>query len=149
MEENEVKILKSSKMNVARVGKWMNLFSIFAVLSMILLVAIGVVALFISGMMDEATAYYLDNVIGFAGCGLILVAAAMLPAVVFMRRGVHAAHQIKVTNEIFPLAEFVRQQRHLWHYMALLLIIGFILSVLASAAAAIIYWPYLQIAFGI
>lgn len=149
MEENEVKILKNSKMNIARMGKWMNIFSIFAVLSMILLVALGVVALFVSGMMDEATAHYLDNVIGFSGIGLIVVAAALLPTVVFMRHSVRAARQIRATNELYPLAEFARQQRHLWHYTALLLVIGFVIALLASVAAAIVYWPYLQIAFGL
>ena len=37
MEENEVMLLKNSKMYVTRVGRWMNVFSILSVIVMLLL----------------------------------------------------------------------------------------------------------------
>ena len=74
MEENEIISLKNSKMYVARVGRWMNIFSIVSVLGMLFIVAGGIVMLYASNMMDEATPYYLDNVVGLGGVGMIILA---------------------------------------------------------------------------
>ena len=42
----------------------MNVFSILSVIVMLLLAAGGIVMLFVSNMLDEATPYYLDNILG-------------------------------------------------------------------------------------
>ena len=39
MEENDLIILNNSKKHIVRAGKWMNIFSIFAVFSVLFLVA--------------------------------------------------------------------------------------------------------------
>ena len=63
MEENEVILLKKSKINVAAVGKWTNIFSIFAAIGLLLMVALGVAMLYYSGKLDYSTPYYLDNIL--------------------------------------------------------------------------------------
>ena len=90
MEENEVMLLKNSKMYVTRVGRWMNVFSILSVIVMLLLAAGGIVMLFVSNMLDESTPYYLDNILGLTGVGVIIGAGAIIPAVVYMRRAVRS-----------------------------------------------------------
>ena len=148
MEENDLIILNNSKKHIVRAGKWMNVFSIFAVFSVLFLVAGGVVMLFVSGYLDEATPYYLDNVLGLAGIGLIVLAAALLPAIVCMRRAVHASREVHINNDLLPSVEYLRQTRYLWHYLMVLFVVGFALSFLASIGALILYWPAISLAFG-
>lgn len=148
MEENELIILNNSKKHIVRAGKWMNIFSIFAVLSVLFLVAGGVVLLYISGYLDEATPYYVDNLLGFAGMALILFAAALLPGIVCMRRAVHAANQVRINNDLLPSTEYLRQTRYMWHYMMVLFVVVFILAFLATIAAIIIYWPAIRVIIG-
>ncbi|MBO4600283.1 MAG: hypothetical protein J5641_06050 [Bacteroidales bacterium] len=148
MEENELIILNNSKKHIVRSGKWMNIFSIFAVFSVLFLVAGGIVLLFVSGYLDEATPYYLDNVLGFAGIGLVILAAALLPAIVCMRRAVQAAKQVKMNNDLVYSVDFLRQTHYMWHYLMILFVVGFSLAVLAAIAALIIYWPTLRVVFG-
>ena len=148
MEENELIILNNSKKHIVRAGKWMNIFSIFAVLSVLFLVAGGVVLLYISGYLDEATPYYVDNLLGFAGIALILFAAALLPGIVCMRRAVHAATQVRINNDLLPSTEYLRQTRYMWHYMMVLFVVVFILAFLATIAAIIIYWPAIRVIIG-
>ena len=64
MEEKEIISLRNSKMYVARIGRWMKIFSIISVVGMLFIVAGGIVLLYVSNTMDEATPYYLDNVVG-------------------------------------------------------------------------------------
>ena len=148
MEENDLIILNNSKKHIVRAGKWMNVFSIFAVFSVLFLVAAGIVLLFISGNLDEATPYYLDNVLGFAGIALVVVAAALLPAIVCMRRIVRAAKQVYFNNDLNPSVEYLRQTRYLWHYLMVLFVVGFSLAVLAAIATLVIYWPTIRLIFG-
>jgi hypothetical protein len=148
MEENELIILNNSKKHIVRAGKWMNVFSIFAVLSVLFLVAGGIVLLFVSGYLDEATAYYVDNLLAFAGIALIILAAALLPAIVCMRRAVNAANQVRINNDLVPSVEYLRQTRYMWHYLMVLFVVCFSLAVLASIAAIIIYWPSICLVFG-
>ncbi len=148
MEENELIILSNSKKHIVRAGKWMGVFSIFTVLSVLYLVIGGIVVLFISGNLDDATPYYLDNILGFAGIALILVGAALLPAIVCMRRASHAAKEVYYNNDLNPTVEYLRQTHYLWHYTVLLMIVGFSLAVLAAVAAVIVYWPSLRVMFG-
>lgn len=147
MEENDLIILNNSKKHIVRAGKWMNVFSIFAVLSVLFLVAGGVILLFVSGYLDEATPYYLDNVLGLAGIALIILAAALLPAIVCMRRAVNAANQVRINNDLSLSVEYLRQTRYLWHYLMLLFVVGFSIALLASIAALILYWPSISLIF--
>ena len=148
MEENEVILLNNSKNHIIRAGKWMNIFSIIAAFSVLFLVAGGILIVFVSGNLDDAAPYYIDNVLGFAGIALILFAAALLPGIVCMRRAVHAANQVRINNDLLPSVEYLRQTRYMWHYMMVLFVVCFILAVLASIAALIIYWPMLRMSFG-
>jgi hypothetical protein len=140
MEENEIMSLKNSKMYVARVGRWMNIFSVFATLAMLFIVAGGIVMLYVSNWLDEATPYYLDNVIGLGGVGMIVLAGALIPAILYMRRAVREANQIKVSQEVYPVVEFLRQSQKLWHYTTVLLIVLFILGVIAVGVAGLYYF---------
>lgn len=140
MEENEIMSLKNSKMYVARVGRWMNIFSVFATLAMLFIVAGGIVMLYVSNWLDEATPYYLDNVIGLGGVGMIVLAGALIPAILYMRRAVREANQIKVSQEVYPVVEFLRQTQKLWHYTTVLLIVLFILGVIAVGVAGLYYF---------
>ena len=92
MEENDLILLKNSKKHIVKAGKWLNIFSIFAAIGVLFLVVAGVALLFFSGKLDEATVYYVDNILGFAGLAIILFAAAAVPSIVYMRRAVHAAY---------------------------------------------------------
>ena len=140
MEENEIMSLKNSKMYVARVGRWMNIFSVFATLAMLFIVAGGIVMLYVSNWLDEATPYYLDNVIGLGGVGMIVLAGALIPAILYMRRAVREANQIKVSQEVYPVVEFRRQSQKLWHYTTVLLIVLFILGVIAVGVAGLYFF---------
>ena len=140
MEENEIMSLKNSKMYVARVGRWMNIFSVFATLAMLFIVAGGIVMLYVSNWLDEATPYYLDNVIGLGGVGMIVLAGALIPAILYMRRAVREANQIKVSQEVYPVVEFLRQTQKLWHYTTVLLSVLFILGVIAVGVAGLYYF---------
>ena len=140
MEENEIMSLKNSKMYVARVGRWMNIFSVFATLAMLFIVAGGIVMLYVSNWLDDATPYYLDNVIGLGGVGMIVLAGALIPAILYMRRAVREANQIKVSQEVYPVVEFLRQTQKLWHYTTVLLIVLFILGVIAVGVAGLYYF---------
>ena len=140
MEENEIMSLKNSKMYVARVGRWMNIFSVFATLAMLFIVAGGIVMLYVSNWLDEATPYYLDNVIGLGGVGMNVLAGALIPAILYMRRAVREANQIKVSQEVYPVVEFLRQSQKLWHYTTVLLIVLFILGVIAVGVAGLYYF---------
>ena len=140
MEENEIMSLKNSKMYVARVGRWMNIFSVFATLAMLFIVAGGIVMLYVSNWLDEATPYYLDNMIGLGGVGMIILAGALIPAILYMRRAVREANQIKVSQEVYPVVEFLRQTQKLWHYTTVLLIVLFILGVIAVGVAGLYFF---------
>lgn len=139
MEENEIMSLKNSKMYVTRVGRWMNIFSVFATLAMLFIVAGGIVMLYVSNWLDEATPYYLDNVIGLGGVGMIIVAGALIPAILYMRRAVREANQIKVSQEVYPVVEFLRQSQKLWHYTTVLLIVLFVIGVVVACVAALYF----------
>ena len=98
MEENEVILLKNSRMYVTRVGHWMNTFSILAVLSSLFIAAAGIVMLYISNRLGEDSLYYVDNLLGIGGVAMIVLAAAIIPFVVYMRRCVRIANQVKASQ---------------------------------------------------
>ena len=144
MEENEVMLLKNSKMYVTRVGRWMNVFSILSVIVMLLLAAGGIVMLFVSNMLDESTPYYVDNILGLAGVGVIIGAGAIIPAVVYMRRAVRMAKQVKVSQELYPIVNFLRENRKLWHYLSVVLILVVIAAAIGLLLSAIYLLPMVQ-----
>ena len=107
---------------------------------MLFIVAGGIVMLYVSNWLDEATPYYLDNVIGLGGVGMIVLAGALIPAILYMRRAVREANQIKVSQEVYPVVEFLRQSQKLWHYTTVLLIVLFILGVIAVGVAGLYFF---------
>lgn len=149
MEENDLILLNNSKKHVVRAGKSMNVFSILAAISVLGLVAGGIVMLLISGYLAEDTPYYLDNLLGFGGIAMVVLAAALLPVIVYMRRVVHAANEARINNDMLPTVEYLRQTSSMWHYLKLLFVVVFILSILATVAAVVVFWPSLRLVFGI
>ena len=139
MEENDLILLNNSKKHVVRAGKSMNVFSILAAISVLGLVAGGIVMLLISGYLAEDTPYYLDNLLGFGGIAMVVLAAALLPVIVYMRRVVHAANEARINNDMLPTVEYLRQTSNMWHYLKILFVIVFILSILATVAAVVVF----------
>ena len=126
----------------------MNDFSILAAITVLGLVAGGILMLLISGYLAEDTPYYLDNLLGFGGIAMILLAAALLPFIVYMRRVVHAANEARINNDMVPSVEYLRQTCNMWRYMKILFVVVFILGILASVAAVVVFWPSLRMVFG-
>lgn len=144
MEENEIMLLKNSKMYVARIGNKMNAFSILGVIGMLFLAIIGIALLFISAQLDENTPFYLDNLLGMGGLALMLLAAVFVPTIVYMRRAVRMAKELKATQEIYPTVEFLRENQKLWKYSTSLLTILLILAVVAMIIAAFYLLPMIK-----
>ena len=140
MEENEVILLKNSRMYVTRVGHWMNTFSILAVLSSLFIAAAGIVMLYISNRLGEDSLYYVDNLLGIGGVAMIVLAAAIIPFVVYMRRCVRIANQVKASQEIYPVVGFLREQQKLWRYASIVMIIAVVVGVVAVVAGGIFYF---------
>lgn len=140
MEENEVILLKNSRMYVTRVGHWMNTFSILAVLSSLFVAAAGIVMLYISNRLGEDSLYYVDNLLGIGGVAMIVLAAAIIPFAVYMRRCVRMANQVKASQEIYPVVGFLREQQKLWRYASIVMIIAVVVGVVAIVAGSIFYF---------
>lgn len=138
MDEKDVKLLNSSKTSVLTIGKWMNVFSIFAVVAILIIACGGLFLLYYSSTLPEDMAHYIDNLVGLGGIGLICVAAAIVPGVVSIRRAVHCSRQCKVTGELYPVVDFMRVCRSLWHYFAVLLVV----LVALSAVCIVMLWIY-------
>lgn len=139
MEENEEIILKNSKLEIHHIGKQLNIFSIFATLSIIITVVGGLALIHFSEQLDEATQYYLDNIIGLLGSATILFAATIIPIVVIARRLVHTAKHIFINNDMTGAPAFLRQTKHLWHYITTLLIILIALGAVAVIAGYVFF----------
>ena len=138
MDENEITLLNHSKMNVIKVGKLMGTFSIFAALTVLLIVAAGLFLLFYSNTLPDDMPHYLDNILGLLGIGLVLVAASLLPALVLLRRARQMAAQLKI------IRSFLRANHDLWRYTTTLLIVLFILAVLFFLMLYIYLFPTLS-----
>ena len=80
---------------------------------------------------------------------MVVLAAALLPVIVYMRRVVHAANEARINNDMLPTVEYLRQTNSMWHYLKLLFVVVFILSILATVAAVVVFWPSLRLVFGI
>lgn len=144
MDENEITLLNHSKLNVVRVGKLMGIFSIFAFLTSLLVVAGGLFLLFYSSTLPEDMPHYLDNILGFLGVALILVAASIIPIVVLLRRAKHMADQLKVSPDLTPVRSFLRANRDFWRYATTWLTVLFILAALFALALCIYLLPTLS-----
>lgn len=144
MDDNDVKLLNSSKTSVTIIGKWMNLFSIFAVIGILFIAIAGLFLLYYSSTLPEDMAHYIDNIVGLSGIGLIVVAGFLVPAVVRLRKAVHAAREIKVTGELYPVPLFLRDCGRMWHYMAWLLVALIIFSAICALMLSIYFLPTLS-----
>ncbi len=144
MEENEIMLLKNSKMYVTRVGNRMNVFSFLAVIGMLFLAIGGIVMLYVSSVLDANTPYYIDNILGMLGLAFILMAGALVPIVVYMRRALRMANQVKSTQEIYPIVEFLRESHKMWKYATSIFTVIIILAVVAAIVAAIYLLPMLK-----
>ncbi len=144
MEDNEIMLLKNSKMYVTRVGSRMNVFSYLGVVTMLFLAVGAVALLFVSSQLDVDTPFYIDNILGMGGLALLLMAAAFIPVIVYMRRAVRMANQLKGTQEIYPTVDFLRESQKMWRYATSILAIFLVLGVLAMIVAAIYLLPYIK-----
>ncbi|MBR3724942.1 MAG: hypothetical protein IKN11_06090 [Bacteroidales bacterium] len=118
----------------------MNTFSILAVLSSLFIAAAGIVMLYISNRLGEDSLYYVDNLLGIGGVAMIVLAAAIIPFVVYMRRCVRIANQVKASQEIYPVVGFLREQQKLWRYASIVMIIAVVVGVVAVVAGSIYYF---------
>lgn len=144
MEEKDVKMLNSSKTSVLTIGKWMNIFSIFAVIAILIIVCGGLFLLYYSSTLPEDMAHYIDNLVGLGGIGLICVAGSIVPAVVLMRRAMHFSRHCKATSEVYPVCDFLRESRKLWHYVAVLLMALVAVSAICIVMLCIYFLPTLS-----
>ena len=156
MEENEVILLKNSRMYVARLGRKLNVFSIVTFLCVLFMVVGGIFMLYISNLMDDNLTkimeiikgghaqiyffniynpYYLYNIIGLGGVAAIFFAAALVPSVMYMRRAVKEANQVKISQELYPVVGFLRELQKFWKYSTTILTILFIAGVIALIIA--------------
>lgn len=144
MEENEIMLLKNSKMYVTRVGNRMSVFSILAIIGTLFLAIGGIAMLFLSNMLPEDTLFYIDNIMGLAGLGLLVLAVAIVPVVVYMRRAVRMANELRSTQEIYPVVNFLRESHKMWRYLTTLLYILLVVGVVALIIAAIYLLPMIR-----
>lgn len=134
MEENDITLLKSSKMYVEKSRKWMNIFSIFSLISIVFIVLGGMALLFYSGTLPEDMPHYIDNLVALGGIAMVVVAAALVPAIMRMRLAIRIARHVKGSSDAEPIRDFMKAEASLWHYMTLLLI-----AVLAVALVALVF----------
>lgn len=100
--------------------------------------------LYVSSVLDENTPYYIDNILGMLGLAFILMAGALVPIVVYMRRALRMANQVKSTQEIYPIVEFLRESHKMWKYATSIFTVIIILAVVAAIVAAIYLLPMLK-----
>ena len=100
--------------------------------------------LFMSNMLPEDTPFYIDNIMGLAGLGLLVLAVAIVPAVVYMRRAMRMANELRATQEIYPVVNFLRESHKMWRYLTTLLYILLVVGVVAMIIAAIYLLPMVR-----
>ena len=144
MEENDITMLNHSKMNVVKMGKNMGVFSVFAVLFLVMIVLGGLFLLYYSNTLPEDMPHYIDNLLAMIGIAAILVAAAIIPAIVMMRRAVHIAQDLKISTDTMPIRAFIRANSDLWHYLSILLVVLFVLAILFALVLFIYLLPTLS-----
>jgi len=138
MEMNDDNLLKQSRTQIARTGKYMNLFSIFAAIGMLLMVVGGIFLLAYGSRIDPDLPNYLMLLISFTGIALILLTAVLVVPLLRMRRAIRAAMEVAHNNDEVPFAAYHTAVTGLWRYMTWFLIVIFILGVLASLIASLL-----------
>ena len=136
MEDNEVTLLNTCRMQIARTGKYMNLFSIFAAVGMLIMAAGGIILLAYGNRIDSDLPNYLMLLISFSGIALILLTAVLVVPLLRMRRAIRAAMEVAHNNDEVPMAAYHTAVTGLWRYMTWFLIVIFILGVLATLIAS-------------
>jgi len=138
MEMNDDTLLKQCRIQIARTGKYMNLFSIFAAIGMLLMVVGGIILLAYGSKIDPDLPNYLMLLISFSGIALILLTAVLVVPLLRMRRAVRAAQEVAHNNDELPMAAYHTAVAGLWRYMTWFLIVIFILGVLATLIASLL-----------
>jgi len=136
MEMNDDNLLKQSRTQIARTGKYMNLFSIFAAIGMLLMVVGGIFLLAYGSRIDPDLPNYLMLLISFTGIALILLTAVLVVPLLRMRRAIRLANEVAHNNDEVPFAAYHTALTGLWRYMTWFLIVIFILGVLATLIAS-------------
>ena len=137
MEDREYTLLNKSRMQIRRIGKAMNVFSIFAALGMLFMVIGGIILLAYGSSFDQDMPRYLSLLLSFAGIGLILLVAVLIVPLVYMRRSVHAAAEVANNTEIHAIIEYNRWVGKLWRFMTRFLVVLFALGVIGSLVAGL------------
>ena len=133
---NDDSLLKQCRIQVARTGKFMNLFSIFAAVGMLFMVVGGVLLLAYGSKIDPDLPNYLMLLISFTGIALILLTAVLVVPLLRMRRAIRLANEVAHNNDEVPFAAYHTALTGLWRYMTWFLIVIFILGVLATLIAS-------------
>lgn len=139
MEDNEIMLLNNSKMYVSKIGKWMGLFSVISAVGMLFVAAAGLLLVYVSNHLEPSTPHYLDNVLGIGGIALIVLAVALIPPLIYMRRAVHAAKEVGVCHDLEPVGYYFHSMKGFWHYVAVLSVVLLVLG-LASVALCVIFF---------
>lgn len=127
MEENDIILLSKCRSRISKSGKWMNLFSIFTAIGMILMVVGGILLINWGNNLGENVAPTCELVSSLFGIGLIILAAALIYPLLLIRRAVKASREVRVTTDVTPMLEALKVTHWFWKYMTWLvfLLLGF------------------------
>lgn len=141
MEENDIILLNKCRSRISKSGKWMNLFSIFAAIGMVLMVIGGILLIGLGNKLGENVPATLELISSIAGIFLIVLAAALIYPLVMIRRAVKASRQVRVHMDISPMLEALAVTHIFWKYMTwfIFLLLGF--ACLAAFLAIIFFLP--------
>ena len=137
MEINSDKILKECIIHISKTVRPLNIFSVFASIAIIIMVILGIAMVAFGSTLDSSTPHYADDLVSFAGIGLIIAAAALVPALVLLRHTFRAAREVQKTHEEYAVNEYLRHSKIFWHYFTLILIIGVGAAIICGGIAAL------------
>ena len=137
MEDKEYTLLNKSRMQIRRIGKMMNLFSIFAALGMLFMAIGGVILLAYGSSFDADMPRYLSALLSIAGIGLLVLVAVLIVPLGYMRRAVHAAAEVANNTEIRAIIGYNHCVAKLWRFMTWFLVILFAIGVIGSVVAGL------------
>lgn len=143
MEENQPILLNQCRSQISSSGKWMNLFSIFAAISMALMAVGGILLLNYGNNLSENMPSAWEQAASAAGIVLILLAGALLYPLKLVRQAVKISRQVRVSTDIAPMAEALTVTRRLWRYMTWFLFLCLGLACLAVLLAFLFFSPVL------
>ncbi len=138
MAENEFNLLNQCRVQIAHTGKLMNIFSIFAALGMLFMVAGGIVLLAYGSRIDPDMPNYMTLLISFAGIGMILIAAVLIIPLMRMREAVRMAKAVANNIDVSPMIAYHRVVRGLWRYMMWFIGVIFVLALIGALVASVI-----------